>query len=562
MEILPRPFRVEGVLFDFDGTLTRPEALDFALIRREVGCPDDVYVLEYILALPEGGERASALAALERFELVGAAQAEPNPGAEDLVHRLRGLGLRLGVITRSGRAAVDAVFARFAELGVGLRAADFDVIVTRDDDLPHKPAPDGVLHAAQLLGVAPDRLLMVGDYHLDVQAGDAAGAVTVYLENSGGPARPTAPGPDDDAAPPAADFLVSSLDEVDDVVRLGLPLPQGKLPNDLLTSYLRRVTGGTGPGAAPDPAVIVGAGVGEDVAAIDVSRDEVIVVHGDPITLTSANLGRYSVLVNANDIATSGALPRWLLTTVLLPTGKHLLAGARAAGQHRHGGRRPRHRGGRRPHRGHRRDSQSPRERDHGRHAGARRSARQARRRRRRPRAAHEGARRRGHGAPRRRAGRASCGHLGMTEAELDVCLGFLDRISVLPEARVAVAFAGVHALHDVTEGGLATALEELGIACGRRVTVHPASIPVYPETRRICDLLGADPLGLIGSGSLLVCCAPEETDALLAALGEAHIPATVIAELGEEGGGVVAEDDGRTASWPRFARDEAVRLL
>jgi beta-phosphoglucomutase-like phosphatase (HAD superfamily) len=167
MEMLPRPFRLEGVLFDFDGTLTRPEALDFALIRREVGCPDDTYVLEYVLALPEGGERAAALAALERFELLGAAQAEPNPGAEGLVRRLRGLGLRLGVITRSGRAAIAAVFARFAELGVELRAADFDVIVTRDDDLPHKPAPDGVLHAAALMGVAPDRLLMIGD-HLDV----------------------------------------------------------------------------------------------------------------------------------------------------------------------------------------------------------------------------------------------------------------------------------------------------------------------------------------------------------------------------------------------------------
>ena len=561
MEIVPRPFRLEGVLFDFDGTLTRPEALDFALIRREVGCPDDAYVLEYVLALPEGGERAAALAALERFELMGAAQAEPNPGAEDLVRRLRGLGLRLGVITRSGRAAVAAVFARFAELGVELRAADFDVIVTRDDDLPHKPAPDGVLHAARLMDVPPERLLMIGDYHLDVQAGDAAGALTVYLENSGGPARPAAPGPDDDAAPPAADFLVHSLDEVDDVVHLGLPLPEGKLPNDLLTSYLRRVAGGTAPDAAPDAAVIVGAGVGEDVAAIDISRDEVIVVHGDPITLTSANLGRYAVLVNANDIATSGALPRWLLTTVLLPPGTtssealSLLGGiveaaadlgiavvgghteitdviarplvsATMIGTLARADLRDKRRGA----------------------AGDRVLLTKA--------IAVEGT------ALLAAELGGKLRALGMTDAELDVCLGFFERISVLPEARVAASFDGVHALHDVTEGGLATALEELAIASGRRVTVHAAAIPVYPETRRICDLLGADPRGLIGSGSLLVCCAPGETDALLAALSKEGITATVIAELGEEGGGVIAEDDGRTAAWPRFARDEAVRLL
>ena len=305
----------------------------------------------------------------------------------------------------------------------------------------------------------------------------------------------------------------------------------------------------------------MGAGVGEDVAAIDVSRDEVIVVHGDPITLTSANLGRYSVLVNANDIATSGALPRWLLTTVLLPAGSTssqalALLGSIAAAAADLGiavvG-------------GHtevtdviasplvsatmvgtlaRADLRDKR----GAAAGDRVLLTKA--------LAVEGT----------ALLAAELGDklrdLGMTDAELDVCLGFLDRISVLPEARVAVGFEGVHALHDVTEGGLATALEELGIACGRRVTVHPASIPVYPETRRICDLLGADPRGLIGSGSLLVCCAPEETDALLAALKDAGIAATVIAELGEEGRGLVAEDDGRPAEWARFARDEAVRLL
>ncbi|HJW76063.1 MAG TPA: hypothetical protein VJ787_10400, partial [Thermoleophilia bacterium] len=109
-----------------------------------------------------------------------------------------------------------------------------------------------------------------------------------------------------------------------------------------------------------------------------------------------------------------------------------------------------------------------------------------------------------------------------------------------------------------------------------------PAAIPVYPETKRICELLGADPRGLIASGSLLICCAPYDSDALLTALGEAGIAATVIAELGEEGDGVqVALDEGvardarspaeggtqtaggsETASWPRFAHDEAVRLL
>ena len=54
----------------------------------------------------------------------------------------------------------------------------------------------------------------------------------------------------------------------------------------------------------------------------------------------------------------------------------------------------------------------------------------------------------------------------------------------------------------------------------------------------RLCDLLGADPLGLIASGSLLVCCDPAEAAGLLAALAAAGIPATDIGELTAAGGG------------------------
>ena len=77
--------------------------------------------------------------------------------------------------------------------------------------------------------------------------------------------------------------------------------------------------------------MLVGAAVGEDVAALDVAGAEPVVAHGDPITLATAGLGRYAVLVNANDIATSGGEPRWLLATVLLPAGTTGVAGARAA---------------------------------------------------------------------------------------------------------------------------------------------------------------------------------------------------------------------------------------
>ena len=84
-----RPFRLRAVLFDFDGTLTHPGALDFAAIKREVGCPPDQFVLERILALPAGETRDAAALTLERFELAAADASAPNEGAEELVRRLR-----------------------------------------------------------------------------------------------------------------------------------------------------------------------------------------------------------------------------------------------------------------------------------------------------------------------------------------------------------------------------------------------------------------------------------------------------------------------------------------
>ena len=151
---------------------------------------------------------------------------------------------------------------------------------------------------------------------------------------------------------------------------------------------------------------------------------------------------------------------------------------------------------------------------------------------------------------------------LGMSAAELDDCARLFDSVSIVAEARIAAGFAAVRAMHDVTEGGLATALRELAVATGRGVTVHLERVAVLPQTRRLCALLGADPLGLIGSGALLICCGPDEAAALTAALRAAGVAAAVIGRLGQAGAGVAALRDGRPAPWPEFATDEAARLL
>ena len=561
----PPPFRLRAVLFDFDGTLTVPGALDFAAIKREVGCPPDELVLEWIEALSAGSRRDDALVALERFELAGAAASAPNEGAEALLDDLRALGLKVGVLTRNGLAAVERALAGFARLTTG----GFDVVLTRDDRVPPKPAPDGVVHAAGLMGVLPTETLVVGDYLLDMLAGRAAGAVTAYLTNASTGGAGDCP----DGA--ACDFVVHRLGELRDVVRLGLPLPAGKLPNDLLGRHLERLP-------ASDDAVLVAAGVGEDVAALDVAGVDTIVAHGDPITLVSGELGRFAVLVNANDIAASGAEPRWLLTTVLLPLGATpsqalaLLAelgdAAAAQGVTIIGGHTEVTDAVTRPvvaattigvaRRSDLREKRAVR-------AGDRVLLTKG--------LAVEGA------ALLARELGERLRALGMSDAELAVCRDLLDCASVVPEARIAAGFAGVRAMHDVTEGGLATALRELAAAAGRDVVVYADRVPVLPPAARLCALLGADPLGLIGSGSLLVCCDPAEVEALIGRLAAAGIAAADIGELGgahvrgrvaggesaASGDGsrttaatVTALRDGRPVPWPEFAVDEAARIL
>ena len=555
-----RPFRLRAVLFDFDGTLTRPGALDFAALKREIGCPPERFVLEWVEALAEGPQRRDALAALERFELAGAAGSEPNAGAEELVLRLRAGGLKVGVLTRNGRAAVDTALARFACLD----ATHFDVLVTRDDGPAPKPAPDGVLHAAAVMGVPAAEVLVVGDYVLDVVAGKAAGAVTALLTNGGAAAAAgetaaaaLAHAATDEAAGAgdSPDFVVHDLAELDGIVRLGVPLTPGKLPNDLLAGHLAAV-----PDAA-DAAVLVPAGVGEDVVVLDVAAHSTLVAHGDPITLTGEHLGSFAAVVNANDVATAGADPRWLLTTVLLPPGTtpsealHLLAdvagAAAAAGAPVVGGHTEVTDAVTRPvvsvtalgtvARERLRDKRTVR-------TGDRVVLTKA--------LAVEGT------AILATEVAAGLAALGMSESELERCRALLPLMSIVPEARLAAGLAGVRAMHDVTEGGLAGAVRELGHATGHGVSVDLDAVPVLPQTRRVCELLGADPLGLIASGSLLVCCDPAETGTLVRALQETGVRATVIGEIREAGEAVTARRGGAPAELPEFATDEVARLL
>lgn len=533
-----KPFHIKAVLFDFDGTLTRPGALDFSVIKEKLGCPLDAAVLEYIENLPDARQRNRARSELDRFEEEGAEDSRPNPGAEALIHRLKAIGIQVGLITRNSRRSVMRALENFDRV----RASDFEVLISRDDPIAPKPEPDGILHAAGAFGVNAREIMVVGDFVFDIQAGLKAGAVTVFLNNGSGHV-------DGDS-----DFTISALSDLEEIVGWGRPLKPGKLPQPLLERFLADCD-------VSDDSVLVRPGVGEDTAAVDLAGAEVLVLTSDPITFATDAIGRYAVVVNANDMATSGAIPRWLLTTLLFPAGvtpseightmQELARTCRKWGITLCGG--------------HTEITDAvTRPVVIGTMSGTVSRENLIDKRNMKPGdrilltkgVAVEGT------AIIAREFADRLRELGMTDAEVDRCKEFLERLSVVPEARIAAGYPETSVLHDITEGGLATALEEMSIAGGYGIRVFGASIPVFSETEKICRLMGMDPLGLIGSGSLLIGCRNRIADALLERLHEAGIAAAVIGEVLDERSGILAEKGGKPMQWPQFEVDEIARLF
>lgn len=538
-DMILKPFCIKAVIFDFDGTLTKPGALDFSTIKQAIGCPLDRPVLEYLESV-DSARRSKAMGLLDKFETSAARASISNKGAETLVMRIRELGIPVAILTRNSLASVHLALENFSNLS----ASDFDYIVSRDDPVKPKPSPEGILLIARKLGVKPSEILVVGDYLFDVQAGHAADAVTVYLDPAGTGLPPDV----------VSHFKVSDLSEVGAILQLGLPLPGGKLPNDLLAWFLT-------PFQPQDPSVLIGPGVGEDVAAVMPEGSDVIILKSDPITFVGDAINQYAVGVNANDIATAGAMPRWFLTTLLFPVGTtpsavgHLMQsmaqlcaqkGITLCGGHTEitdAVTRPVVSGmmvG---------TVSKDKLIDKKRMAAGDRILLTKK-------VAVEGTAILAREFEKRLLSR------GVTPEEISEASGLLSQISILAEARLAAETGGVHGLHDVTEGGLATAVQELSIAGGHRIHINIDSVPMYSLTKKFCNLLNLDPLGLIGSGSLLIVCAPDAADTIFEKVRAVGIDITRIGTVVRSGSGVDAFRKGQPAIWPVFERDELSKLF
>lgn len=530
---------IKAVMFDFDGTLTKPGTLDFTAMKKAIDCPASMPVLEFIESISDHDRKAEALLKLKAFELDAAVHSEPNIGAEEMILYLRSMNLRTGILSRNCLQSIRVALNSFKKIGI----SDFDLLISRDDPVKPKPSPDGILWAAKKLKINTNEILVVGDYIFDVQAGQSAGAVTVFLDNS-----------TTGSVIVESDYRISMLGDLKRIIRRRIPLPAGKLPNDLLEEVLHDF-------AFDDPAVLIRPGVGEDIAAVDVKNDEVLTLKSDPITFASDAIGQYAVLINANDIATSGAIPRWFLATLLFPCGitgfeigrimQDLNKACREWDISLCGGHTEITDSVTRPVITGMMVGTVAKNRlidKHNIKSGDRVLLTKA--------VAVEGT-----SIIAREFGE-KLRHLGQTESEINECGRFLEDISILKEAKIAGTFDGVSAMHDVTEGGLATALEELSIAGRHKIIVDINRIPIYPQTEKICSLLGINPLGLIGSGSLLICCSKDDSEDLMHQIRKAGIAVTPIGDVMGKGRGIEAVRDTRRTEWPRFEVDEITRLF
>jgi len=333
-----------------------------------------------------------------------------------------------------------------------------------------------------------------------------------------------------------------------------MALRVGKLPAELLARMLGM--------CRDDPRVVVRPGIGLDAAALAFG-DKLVVVKSDPITFATDQIGWYAVNINANDVACLGARPRFFLATLLLPEGRtdealvetifaDLAASCEELDVTLCGGHTEITYGLDRPI-------------VVGHMVGEAEPERLVRNERARPGdevLLTKGIAIEGTALLAREKADELAGHLP-AEA-LERARGFLREpgLSVVPDAMAVCGAVLPHALHDPTEGGLATGLHELADAAGCGLEVEVGQVPILEETRLVCGHYGLDPLGVIASGALLVVTAPEDSDAALAALEAAGVEARRIGRVVDRREGVMAIGEDGRKPLPRYDSDEVARLF
>ena len=334
----------------------------------------------------------------------------------------------------------------------------------------------------------------------------------------------------------------------------------GKVNIHLLQGFLKRY-------ANPDPRVIVGPEVGEDAAVIDPGKrsDCYWVVTADPITFTTDEMGYYGVVVNMNDIATRGAIPRWFLATLLFPEkGSDRRIVERAF-----------------------RQIQKACQRFNISLIGGHTEVTPGIDRLilsgnmigevKKEKLVTTGGARTGDllllikgvciegTSIIAREKRTDLIRRGISPALLQRAKNYIfdPGIEVLRASRIACGSASVHSMHDPTEGGLINGILEMAMASHKEIEVDLEKVPIYRESRILCGVYGLKPLGVIASGALLLTISPSDLSPLEQAFKRASIPSQVIGKVKKGPTARVLTGEGkRKKELHPFSRDEILKIF
>ncbi|KAM3536569.1 hypothetical protein MY4038_000024 [Beauveria bassiana] len=209
--------KLQGIVFDMDGTLCEPQNYMFGEMRAALGITKAVDIIDHMNSLP-AAEQPAAHAAVQGIERAAMAKQTPQPGLDVLMRYLDARGVPKAICTRNFNIPVDHLLAKF------LAYTTFAPVITRDFQ-PPKPSPAGILHIAQQwerrrqrdndsAPVSADAtgLIMVGDSIDDMTAGRTAGATTVLLVNDANREL---------VEHAHTDLVISRLDELVDILENG-----------------------------------------------------------------------------------------------------------------------------------------------------------------------------------------------------------------------------------------------------------------------------------------------------------------------------------------------------
>ncbi len=331
-------------------------------------------------------------------------------------------------------------------------------------------------------------------------------------------------------------------------------LPPGKIPIDILQDVVFKNLG------AKRPEVVLGPTAGVDGSVLDIGNKSLI-VSMDPITGAVERIGWEAVNVNANDVATFGVEPAFLVSCIMLPENaerktvevitSQMDAAAKELGIAIVGG--------------HCETTPGLTNpivvgcimglAEKGNYVTA------------------SGAKTGDKLILTKSAGIEGTAILASDrETQLAKVLGtemlnnakkFYSQISIVKDALTAYRTGGVHAMHDPTEGGVLGGIHEMADASNLGVRVQEDKITVEPETAKICRYFEIDPLQLIGSGALLIAADPSKSGEIIENLQDEHVFAS---EIGEFGGNVnkrlLMQKDGNARELPRPVSDHLWQAL